>query len=58
MLFNADKAVDRVLTLAERYYRSADDGMRYLPRRARLSILTAARVYEAIGARIERRRRC
>ena len=52
----ARMAVDRVLTLASRYYRSADQGMRHLPARARLGILTAARVYEAIGAVIDRRR--
>ncbi|MEM8964266.1 MAG: phytoene desaturase family protein, partial [Acidobacteriota bacterium] len=42
-------AVVELLDLAERYYRSADKGMRFLPRRARWAILTASRSYEAIG---------
>ena len=48
-------AIHRILDLAERHYRSADRGMRFLPWRARLGILTASRVYEAIGAEIRRR---
>ncbi len=46
--------VMRVLELARVYYRSADQGMHYLPWRARLAILVASRVYEAIG---DKRRR-
>lgn len=42
----------RILWLAQRYYRSADAGLRYLPLRARLAIITASRCYEAIGTRI------
>jgi phytoene synthase len=45
----AERAIWRVLELADAYYRSADRGLRFLPRRARLSILVASRVYEAIG---------
>ncbi|NJN46543.1 MAG: phytoene/squalene synthase family protein [Candidatus Competibacteraceae bacterium] len=45
--------VEQVLHQADRYYRSADHGMRYLPWRARLAILTAARVYEAIGGVVQ-----
>ena len=45
-----------VLQKADLYYRSADDGLRYLPRRCRLVILTAARIYEAIGPNIIRGR--
>lgn len=46
-----------VLQRADFYYRSADDGLRYLPWRCRLVILTAARIYEAIGPNIIRGRR-
>lgn len=42
----------RVLARAERHYASAESGMGFLPVRARLGILTAARTYRAIGARI------
>ena len=41
-----------LLERAAEYYRSADLGMRYIPRRPRLAVLTAARLYEAIGRRI------
>lgn len=47
--------IGETLDLAARYYRSADLGMRYLPWRARLAILTASRTYEAIGKVIRRR---
>lgn len=39
----------QLLRSADRYYRSADKGMRYIPLRARLAVMTAARLYEAIG---------
>lgn len=39
----------KLVGLAERYYFSAERGMGYLPPRARLAILIAARVYRAIG---------
>lgn len=48
------RAVRRLLSLAEAYYRSADRGMAFLPARARLGILTASRVYEAIGSEVLR----
>ena len=48
-------AVHELLDLAERYYRSADRGMGYLPTAARAAILVASRNYEAIGHRIRRR---
>jgi phytoene synthase len=48
-------AVGDVLTLADRYYRSADRGIRFLPWRARGAILAASRIYEGIGAVIRRR---
>jgi phytoene synthase len=46
-------ATARLLMLADRYYRSGEAGLGFLPLRARLAILTAARVYRGIGARIE-----
>jgi phytoene synthase len=46
------RQVHRVLHLAETYYRSADQGMRFIPNRPRLAIITASRLYEAIGNRI------
>lgn len=47
--------VEDLLRLAERYYRSADVGMQWLPVRARLAIFVAARLYRGIGLRILRR---
>jgi phytoene synthase len=41
-----------VLKRADDYYCSAYAGMRYLPRRPRMVILTAAYIYQAIGPRI------
>lgn len=49
-------AVNRTLALADRYYRSADVGLRYLPPRARLAVATASRCYEAIGDSIRAQR--
>jgi len=43
------RSVGDLLDLADRYYRSADRGMHYLPRAARPGILAASRNYEAIG---------
>jgi phytoene synthase len=51
------EVVRGTLELADRYYRSADGGMRDLPPRVRPAILVASRVYRAIGVRL-RRRRC
>lgn len=45
-------AVRRLLALADRYYQSGEAGLAYMPPRPRLSILVAARIYRAIGARI------
>jgi len=42
-------AVLEVLALADRFYASAELGMRYLPEAARPSILVASRLYQAIG---------
>jgi len=43
-------AQQKILSLAEVYYRSSDNGICYLPARAKLGILTASRCYEQIGA--------
>lgn len=45
-------ARERLLDVASRYYRSAERGMRYIPWRARLAVMTAAGLYEAIGDRL------
>jgi len=47
-------AAERLLDLAERYYRSADKGMVYLPRRARPGIIAASHNYERIGPVVRR----
>ena len=44
-----------LLHLAERYYASADLGIKAIPGRARLAILVAARLYRAIGLKTLRR---
>ena len=46
------KATQRLLAQADRHYASAESGLGFLPARARLAILTAARTYRAIGTRI------
>jgi phytoene synthase len=43
------RAVERLLSLAEQYYRSADAGFHALPWRAALAARAARRVYAAIG---------
>ena len=45
-------ATRRLLGLAERYYESGEAGLGFLPVRARVGILAAARMYRAIGGRI------
>jgi len=45
-------ATRRLLAHADRHYASAESGLGFLPARARLAILTAARTYRAIGDRI------
>lgn len=47
-----NRARQVLIERAADYYRSADLGMRYIPLRPRLAVLTAARLYEAIGRRI------
>ena len=49
--------VDDLLTLAEVYYRSADEGMSFLPARARWAVLVASRLYRGIGRRLRRKHR-
>jgi 15-cis-phytoene synthase len=46
------KATISMLKLAERYYQSADQGIHYLPAKARLAILLASRLYKAKGDKI------
>lgn len=46
------EATRRLLAQADRHYASAESGLGFLPVRARLAILTAARTYRAIGHRI------
>ncbi len=45
-------ATQRLLALAERYYASGETGLAFLPLRARLAILAAARMYRDIGAEV------
>ncbi len=47
--------VGDLLALADRYYRSADAGMRDIPWRPRQAILVASRTYRAIGVELRRR---
>lgn len=48
------RVVLELLGLADRYYESADGGMRFIPWRSRLAIMVAGRVYRAIGVRLRR----
>lgn len=45
-----------LLALADRFYASADAGMRFIPWPSRLAILVASRVYRAIGQVLRARR--
>jgi len=49
------RSVERLLSLADRYYRSADRGIAALPFRAALAVRTARLVYAEIGTEIARR---
>lgn len=49
------QAVQQVLALADRRFRSAELGYRHLPPRVRPAIRAAARLYEEIGLRVLRR---
>jgi phytoene synthase len=46
------RVVRDLLARAEQHYQSADEGMRWIPFRARLAIVIAARTYRAIGVRL------
>ena len=48
-------AISRLLAKAEVYYRSGEQGLHYLPAGARAGILVAARLYRAIGRRLQQR---
>jgi phytoene synthase len=50
------RAVRTLLEVADARYRFADEGLRYLDRRARIGVRTARLVYAAIGADLARRR--
>lgn len=51
------QAVAALLDLADAYYQSGEKGLSYLPFRARLAILVAARLYREIGQKL-RRQQC
>ncbi len=46
------RVVADLLALAERYYRSGDEGLGAIPVRTRFAIVVASRVYRAIGLRL------
>ena len=47
--------VSGLLDLAERYYQSGHEGMDFIPRRSRLAIMVASRVYRAIGLKLRQK---
>jgi len=49
------RVTGELLALADRYYASADAGMRYIPLAPRQAILAASRLYRAIGLKLRRR---
>ncbi len=49
-------AVEWLYVLGERYYKSAEQGMRFIPWRSRLAIFVASRTYRAIGVKLSRRK--
>jgi phytoene synthase len=49
------KAIQRLLDLAEHYYQSAQYGLAYLPAKNSRSIAVASRVYRAIGVKLKHR---
>jgi phytoene synthase len=49
------QVVRELLDLAERYYESANAGLRYIPPRPRLAIVVASKLYRSIGRRLLRR---
>jgi phytoene synthase len=51
-------ALSDLLQLADRYYLSGESGLAYLPVASRAGILLAARVYHAIGGKLQRNDFC
>jgi len=51
-------AMSSLLTIADAYYLSGEQGLFHLPVRARLGILLSARVYQGIGKELQRRQFC
>ncbi len=51
----ASRALRTLLDLADRFYASGEEGLRHLPRGARVGILVAARAYRSIGVVLRRR---
>ncbi len=45
-------AIQRLLTLSQKYYQSALKGTKLLPIRSRFAIIVALRIYEAIGTKL------
>jgi phytoene synthase len=45
--------VASILQLADRYYKSGEQGLNYLPLRARIAILIAVRIYHDIGNQLQ-----
>ena len=52
------KAVEKLLNLADDYYKSGIEGFSYLPLRAHISIAIAARVYRQIGVQLRLKQHC
>jgi phytoene synthase len=50
------RGVDAILRLADGYYAAGDTGIAALDRGSRVAVLTASRVYHAIGTEIRKRR--
>lgn len=46
------RVVADLLEVADWYYSSADEGLRYIPPRSRLAILVASRIYRGIGVKL------
>lgn len=53
-VFDIDEAVLKTVALAERYYKSARQGLRFLPARNRRVVFLASVIYEAIGHKLIR----
>lgn len=51
---STSRVVRDLLTLADVYYESGEQGMRFIPTRSRVAIMVASRVYRAIGVRLKK----